>query len=223
LAAVGRTLVISDNDALVSLAGLGDLATVAFTLTIASNAALASLDGLERLVSVVQNIDLRANAVLAEVDALQAVASIGNDLLVTGNPFLDDCARGLGPILSGEGLLGTTDIRDNATGCNSVDEILARYTSNEGSAPDRRTRFTAAYPSPASGSVTLAYTVARPAMAALDVFDALGRHVASLAQGPHRAGLHEHVWSGRALPDGVYIVRLRTDGAVRTTRVVLVR
>ena len=57
----------------------------------------------------------------------------------------------------------------------------------------------------------------------LDVFDASGRRVATLAEGMHAAGAHRVTWtgqtaSGRASP-GVYVLRVEFAGKRLTQRV----
>ena len=62
-----------------------------------------------------------------------------------------------------------------------------------------------AYPNPTSGAVTVAYRLDAPAHVRLEVFDALGRLVATLADGP-ASGTQRATWGGTA--SGVYVVRL---------------
>ena len=62
----------------------------------------------------------------------------------------------------------------------------------------------------------------------MDVYSAAGRRVATLLDGPVSAGRHELDWDGhdgdgRALPSGVYFIRLTFDGEVDTGRAILLR
>ena len=63
-----------------------------------------------------------------------------------------------------------------------------------------------AFPNPASGPVTVAYRLDAPAQVRLEVFDALGRLVATLADRPVGVGAQRAVWGGTA--SGVFVVRL---------------
>ncbi len=81
------------------------------------------------------------------------------------------------------------------------------------------------WPDPASGPVRIAFTLARPGDTRLEVLDVQGRRVRTLAAGAYPAGRAMRGWDGRdeaghAAPAGVYLVRLRTPGAVRVRRVV---
>ena len=78
----------------------------------------------------------------------------------------------------------------------------------------------AVYPNPAAGRATVAFTAG--GVARLDVFDALGRRVAVLWDGPARPGLTATL-DAAALPAGVYVLRLRGEGGAATRRLVVAR
>ena len=105
-----------------------------------------------------------------------------------------------------------------------VFEFSGRVVSAEGG-PDGGVEIVAGYPNPFSERLTVEYRVAEPAAVAVEVFDALGRRVAVLADGPVGPGLHRAVWSGGAA-SGVYVVRLTAtsaDGVARRTHRSVVR
>ncbi len=72
--------------------------------------------------------------------------------------------------------------------------------------PEEAVLHLTAYPNPFSETVTVAYRTAEPAAVTVEVFDALGRLVATLADGPAAAGEHRAAWGAGA--SGVYHVRL---------------
>jgi hypothetical protein len=82
-------------------------------------------------------------------------------------------------------------------------------------------------PNPARGPVRIQFSLARVAPVELDVFDILGRHVASLARGTWPAGQHVVEWSrqasGDAAPSGLYLVRYRFPGGQQHRRVAWAR
>ena len=80
-----------------------------------------------------------------------------------------------------------------------------------------------AYPNPARGAVTVAYTLDAPGRVGLSVYDALGRQVAVLAEGPHQGGVHRAAFEAGPLPAGVYVVRLVAAGRVLTQRLTVAR
>ena len=59
--------------------------------------------------------------------------------------------------------------------------------------------------------------------ASVRVFDALGREVARLHDGPLAAGPHTLRLDAAALPAGVYVLRLRAGGETAVRRLAVVR
>ena len=78
----------------------------------------------------------------------------------------------------------------------------------------------AVYPNPAAGAATVRFSASGAAR--LDVFDALGRRVATLHDGPTRPGLTATL-DASALPAGLYLVRLRGEGGAVARRLVVAR
>ncbi len=87
--------------------------------------------------------------------------------------------------------------------------------------PPAVTALLAPRPNPFNPASLLRYDLAAPQRIRLCLYDASGRLVATLVDGPHDAGRHEAVWrgedrAGRRVAAGVYFARLETarDGAV---------
>ena len=81
-------------------------------------------------------------------------------------------------------------------------------------------------PNPAHGRGVLRFTLARAGDARLELLDAAGRRVRTLASGARAAGAYELVWdgrdgAGRNAPAGLYWARLTTPDGARTQRFVL--
>ena len=83
-------------------------------------------------------------------------------------------------------------------------------------------RLTEVGPSPGSGPVRIGFALARAAEIEINVFDLLGRRVASLARGVWPAGAHEVEWSGDA-PAGLYVLRYQYPGGIDKRAIVRVR
>ena len=62
-------------------------------------------------------------------------------------------------------------------------------------------------PNPSSGRVSVSLTLSGPSRARVAVYDALGREVAVLLDGPLGGGAHTVRFDGVSLPGGVYVVR----------------
>jgi hypothetical protein len=75
-------------------------------------------------------------------------------------------------------------------------------------------------PNPFANSTTLSFSMQREGTARLAIFDASGRIVRELVNGPVAAGTHTRVWDGRndrgaVVPSGIYFYRLDAGGQQR--------
>jgi hypothetical protein len=78
-------------------------------------------------------------------------------------------------------------------------------------------------PNPASGVVTLRFTLPHAASVSLAIFDPAGRRVRELASGMASEGEHAFKWdqrdeTGRVTSAGVYLARLEVEGRVITRK-----
>ena len=90
------------------------------------------------------------------------------------------------------------------------------------------TRLYAPAPNPLRWATSIRFDLADAADARLEVFDLSGRRVATLASGPHEAGVYRVRWDGRegggTVGAGLYFVRLSGTGMpVRTARLAVMR
>ncbi|WP_158442641.1 T9SS type A sorting domain-containing protein [Salinibacter ruber] len=79
------------------------------------------------------------------------------------------------------------------------------------------------YPNPAGRRATVEYALPEARKVTLEVYDVLGRRVATLADGKKQAGRHEASLQARKLPSGVYFGRLEAGGQTRTQKITVVR
>lgn len=79
------------------------------------------------------------------------------------------------------------------------------------------------HPNPFNPATTITYTLTRPADVVLGVSDILGRPVATLADGPQRAGTHSVVFDASRLPTGVYLCRLQVGGTAQVRKMLYLR
>ena len=104
-------------------------------------------------------------------------------------------------------------------------EVAIAYTFEPAVASDADAAPTltlTAGPNPSAGPVRLAATVAEAGPVRVEVFDALGRRVAVLHDGPSAAGPAAWTWDGAA-PAGVYVARLTAGAETRSRRLVVAR
>jgi hypothetical protein len=99
--------------------------------------------------------------------------------------------------------------------------VGAVSTDQEGSGGPLVAALDAAYPNPASESVTLTYDVARSGEVGLVLFDVLGREVLRVVDGVQAAGRHAETLDTGSLAPGVYVARLTVGGQHWTRRLTI--
>jgi hypothetical protein len=66
-----------------------------------------------------------------------------------------------------------------------------------------------AYPNPFNAQTIISYDLPKEANVNLEIYDLLGRRVATLAEGTQEAGTHQVVWDGSGVSSGLYFYRLK--------------
>ncbi len=79
------------------------------------------------------------------------------------------------------------------------------------------------YPNPFNPATKITYSVARQARVALDIFDILGRKVATLVNETKPAGEYTVDFDGSKLVSGVYVYRLVAPGTLISRKMLLVK
>ena len=57
----------------------------------------------------------------------------------------------------------------------------------------------------------------------LEVYNVLGQKIATLVDAKHAVGNYRVTWDGRDVPSGVYLYRLKTEGFIKTLKMVLMK
>ena len=89
--------------------------------------------------------------------------------------------------------------------------------------PPQRVALLPNTPNPFQSSTRLRYTLAEDAPVSLQVYDLLGRRVATLVNEGQPAGRHTVLLDGRRLPSGSYVVRLQVGTQMQIQRIVVVQ
>lgn len=79
------------------------------------------------------------------------------------------------------------------------------------------------YPNPFNPATTIPFALPAPGHVRVQVYDVLGRRVATLVDGHRPAGRHEVVFDGQGRASGVYLVRLEARGRTITQRMLMVK
>jgi type IX secretion system substrate protein/receptor L domain-containing protein len=117
-------LLIQGNDVLNNLTGLDSIRIIEGDVLIRNNAKLQSLQGLDSLGIIRGAIMLRDNEVLEDIDAFSQISPVEvTDVTIENSPMLSECAvESICDFLSAG---GDALFANNATGCNSTDEVNA--------------------------------------------------------------------------------------------------
>jgi N-acetylmuramoyl-L-alanine amidase len=92
-----------------------------------------------------------------------------------------------------------------------------------GTAIPNRVMLSQNYPNPFNPTTTISFALPETMSATLEVYDLLGRRVATLANGDFAAGNHTVTFDASQMSSGVYIYRLSTQAGVQTGKMMLVK
>ena len=127
---------ISNNDALIDLSGFESLSSLGNYLNIANNDELITLSGLEGLTSIGGNLNIASNSKLVDISALEMIdpttivsnTSASEDIEIYGNDLLSTCENLAICLAMDAGK--TSNINNNAVGCNSQQEVEVACASS---------------------------------------------------------------------------------------------
>jgi len=96
-------------------------------------------------------------------------------------------------------------------------------TAIENGAPQNGYALSQSRPNPATGDVTMAFTMGAAGRATVEVFNTIGQHVATVVDREFAAGEHVVPFDTGRLAAGVYVYRLTAGDYVGTRRMTIVR
>ncbi len=79
------------------------------------------------------------------------------------------------------------------------------------------------YPNPFNPSTVITYELPSNSRVVLQVYDILGRRVATLVDGQQSAGIHEVKFNGSGLASGIYFYRITTQDYTKSDRMLLLK
>ena len=103
------------------------------------------------------------------------------------------------------------------------DVFVSPRATSTGAAPDAAVALGDAVPNPFQNATRFALTLDAPGPVRAAAFDATGRRVAVLHDGPLGVGAHTLTLDGAGLAPGVYVVRVETAAGVASRRAVVAR
>ena len=216
-----------NSSSVINLQQLINLTEVTGNITIQTTG-LPNLNGLDNLHIVGGSLIVKQNnngVKLTSLSGLQGVLSVGANLQVTQNNILVDCCP-IELLLINGGVLGTININNPMTPCNTASQILLACPNFTGGnsnnlvvvppcddcpiawqeVPGMEVRL---FPNPTTGELTLQFNSSVPVNGSVEIVDLYGRllHTEIL---PTNGG--ECRLSIATLPAGVYFVRFLEEG-----------
>ncbi len=83
--------------------------------------------------------------------------------------------------------------------------------------------FDAAYPNPFNPTTYLKYALPTAGQVSLVIYDIGGREVAHLIDEYQPAGLYKSAWNAGSFASGIYFARFKTEGFVKTQKIILMK
>jgi hypothetical protein len=225
LDSIGGDLIINGMDVLTSLEGLAGLNIVNGNLKIMYTAALVSLSGLENLVKTGGEITITSNQVLADLTGLDYLDPGSISLLkVTFNPNLQNCdIKSVCDYLTMPG--SDVEIGNNATGCNSPQEVLDECTVGAAE-PDNPTSgqlSVTIYPDQNGDMAGCRLWMPDAGRVKLSIYDVRGSKMNSNLDEMKPAGESYFQINTATLRAGIYIYRLNANGETISGKLVLIK
>jgi len=77
------------------------------------------------------------------------------------------------------------------------------------------------YPNPFNPTTSIEFALPEKSNISLEIFDVLGRKIASIAKGVYPAGSHRVDWDASGSPSGIYFYRISADSRMETKKMLL--
>jgi acyl-[acyl carrier protein]--UDP-N-acetylglucosamine O-acyltransferase len=210
---IGGGLYINNNKLLISLTGLENLNSIGGGLQIIGDSILTTLTGLDGLTSIGGQLIIEENDSLVSLSGLDNIeAGSILDLFILHNPSLSNCeVQSVCEYLINP--VGDADIRFNATGCNSNEEVEAACGVGLNEPKSSENLFTLS-PNPSSTNITIE-TKTSSSKFLISIFNFQGQEVIQWQTSGGKS-----IIDVSTLPAGIYFVRMTGERAVSVEKFV---
>ena len=235
LTSIGRWLWIESNPSLNSLTGLGALSSIGLDFMIRHNNSLDSLIGIEGLTYIGGKLEITFNTVLTDLTGLYNLTTIGSYIHISYNPTIATLT-GLENIDAGSisGLYikmnsslstcetqsvcdyltipnGDVDIQNNATGCNSKEEV-AKACGITGVPKLTAGPKVTLHPNPVEDGLTIS-GLNGSYIYNINIYNQIGQKIVEIKQVDNSIDVS-------SLPSGLYLFEINTNGKTYHERII---
>lgn len=107
---------------------------------------------------------------------------------------------------------------------NYIDFVSLTPNSTEYAGTSMPGQFDAVnYPNPFNASTTIRYYLESPSQVTIDIYDMLGRRIATLNNGFQNAGTYQEIWNAQDASTGIYFMRIQAGGRTITREMTLLK
>lgn len=106
---------------------------------------------------------------------------------------------------------------------NGIDQQNSEYKLAVQSVDPQTVQVEQNYPNPFNDQTTIRFSLTEQSSVKLEIFDTLGRKVATLIDGTRPRGIYQERFDGSNYASGVYFFRLNVDGDITTKQMTLVK
>ncbi len=215
---INGNLYIGATDSLIDMQGLNNLVHIGEDLSISYNKSLNSLVDLINLKSV-DNLAIWSNESITSLHGLDSINSQNiNHLYINENKLLSVCEiENICEYLIG--MYGTAVISNNASGCDTRDEVEAACTVGQNEM--KQNDFCKVFPNPTSGLLRFSFKITEPTGFSIEIVNSLGQKINGPESGYLSSGTHEIIWNASHLHDGIYFYRLQTNSQIAKGTIVI--
>lgn len=207
------------NSSLASLNGLNNLTFIEDHLVILGNDSLTSLTGLYNVVSIGGSIAIHDNNSLMSLIGLNNVdAGSIEGLNISWNSSLYTCeVQSVCDYLANPN--GSVLISNNASGCNSQEEVEAACESVSIGELSFGNTFIIS-PNPLESNTLIEYTLHHNSPVILQIFDLSGQVIVTLIDEFQQQGKNEVVFNCSGVTAGIYFCVLQTNEGIQTQKMI---
>jgi len=224
---IGGNLQIWNNDALATLSGLDSLTSIGGNLEIGwlyywprGNPSLSSLEQLVNLTSIVGNIIIIYNDTLTSLAGLENIdAGSITELNIYSNNLLSTCeVQSICDYLANPN--GYITIYDNASGCNSPEEVQEACDSiTSVEKLNSEEKFTIS-PNPCSDELTITWYQPEAGHTSIEIYNSMGKRIEVVVSSLFSVGDLQYHWNADGLKSGVYYIKLQVNNSLSIKKII---